>query len=291
MKRPSWFAAPVVAVLLLGLPALSSQKYESASFGEVLRAAFDLAQGLGIGSVVLIYDLDNTLLRSNWSLGSDQWFNWQSSMLKDPSSPERSRYLAAPDFDGLVAAQSFLHGWGSMAPPESSTPLIVRSLQNIGFKTMVVTSRGPEMRPIALRELTRNGYDFSVNAPAPGLDAPFVPLPGGKEASYVGGVYMTNGQDKGRSLLALWERLGIDFRGVVFLDDGPANIQSVCSALDAGGRDVRAIRYSREDNVVSDFKSNRDRIWDVVKAQWEEILSAIRCWPLVASPWRSAVSR
>ena len=37
-------------------------------------------------------------------------------------------------------------------------------MQQLGIRTLVLTSRGPEFRPATERELRRNGYDFASSA-------------------------------------------------------------------------------------------------------------------------------
>lgn len=269
--------SPLLAiVLLLGLcwPAFGSQKYESSDFLESLRAALDLSRTSAASSVIVVYDIDNTLLRSTASLGSDQWFNWQTGLLSDPTALDRSRYLVAADFPSLLAIQNALYEAGPMAPPDPTEPLIVRALQALGFRTMVLTSRDPSIRDATLRELRKNGYEFRDMGPGKDLPAGFSG-PNGRLVTYVDGVCMTSGQDKGKCLLALGRELNIDLRQVVFLDDAGDKVQSVYSALDSGGRDVRAIRYGHEDIVVNDFKSDRDGIWDVVTAQWVKMKSTL----------------
>ena len=92
-------------------------------------------------------------------LGSDQWFEWQKYLLDN--EPD-SKYLVAETFDGLLEAQGMLYNLAHMHPPQEDLPGLMRRLQELGIRTMVLTSRGPEFRVATERELRRNGYDFAT---------------------------------------------------------------------------------------------------------------------------------
>ena len=75
------------------------ESYSTADFSRVVDKSKELVEKYSKENVLVVVDVDNTLLAMNQDLGSDQWYNWQSGLLKDdPSSPD----LVAADFQGLL---------------------------------------------------------------------------------------------------------------------------------------------------------------------------------------------
>jgi hypothetical protein len=230
-----------------GLP--SSQMIESSDLGDVRQSAEQLARLVGKDQVLVIYDLDNTLLAMEQDLGSDQWYYWQKQ-LKDADRCD-PRVVAS-----LLSAQGALYFASAMRPTQSDGPAIVRSLQDQGFKSIIITSRGPEFAAVSFRELRRNGFDFRASAIGPSRsDAiEFKPEADSRNTRYEDGVHLTAGQNKGEMLLALLGQSETPLpRAIVMADDKAENLQHVLDALAGRESTVQAFRYSREDPVVAAF--------------------------------------
>ena len=62
---------------------LSSQSFakslalETSSFEEIQKKVYELGKKYGPKNVLVVLDIDNTVLKMNQDLGSDQWFTWQ----------------------------------------------------------------------------------------------------------------------------------------------------------------------------------------------------------------------
>jgi len=278
--------ALAVCFALAGQPVLGSEKQVKCDIAAAQDAARRLAEKYGgPGNVLVIFDADNTLLKSAVTLGSDQWFTWQSEMIGRIPTEGRSSYLVADNFADLIRIQDILHFLGSMVPPDPRAPLVVRELQNEGFSCMVCTSRGAETHDVLARELRRNGYEFGNRAPGPAPCGLFKPEGAAAEVSYDDGVFMTSGQNKGQMLTSLMKMLAVGFKAVVFVDDSAKNTDRVYEHLDAARLDVWTIRYSCEDNVVTDFRANRDGVQELVKAQWEKMKAVLSdIWGRTAYP-------
>ena len=70
----------------------------------------------------------------------------------------------ADSFNGLLDAQGLLYNISHMHPPQPNLPGLMRRAQDLGIRTLVLTSRGPEFRDATEREFARNGYDFAKTA-------------------------------------------------------------------------------------------------------------------------------
>lgn len=264
------------------------EKYDTADFDNVEKRIAKLLTRYPPDQILLVMDIDNTLLAMNQDLGSDQWFNWQSDLLKH--SPQ-SQDLVASEFEGLLHVQGTLFALSGMHPPEPGLPDMVSRIQNrMGVTTVVLTSRGPEFRNAAERELINNGYRFAESdntlqiVEKRGLFKPFDPaepdahglssaiiaqhLNRLREVTYSNGIYMTAGQHKGYMLKTLLARavLGIEnprvrrqFKAIVLVDDHRGHTDDVHEAFDGDDVDLVTFHYMQEDGNVQNFNDSSKR--------------------------------
>ncbi|HEY3393625.1 MAG TPA: DUF2608 domain-containing protein [Lacipirellulaceae bacterium] len=300
LLRPARRAAIAVLVAALAVGsrwasvARSSEITASDDFRDVASVVARYADEFGPERVLLVLDIDNTLLAMNQDLGSDQWFEWQKYLL---DHEPRSRHLVADSFNGLLAAQGMLFELGRMHPPQPDLPRIIRRLQQRGIHTLILTSRGPEFRPATERELMRNGYNFAAT------ELPVAGLPGGsylpydlenlrgdglaekdiaafeledpEPVSYENGVFLTAGQPKGAMLLTILHYADADIRAVVYADDRIHHVAYVFAAMAGRNREVTAIRYTREEPRMKRFqygdKEDVTRRWRKLNRVLDEV--------------------
>ncbi|HEY4234889.1 MAG TPA: DUF2608 domain-containing protein [Lacipirellulaceae bacterium] len=289
----------VIALLLSGRSsAIGGEIRDTSDFADVAAAVDRYCDQYGAEHVLLVLDLDNTLLAMNHPLGSDQWFEWQRSLIaNDPKSPE----CVADSFPGLLDAQGMLYNLGRMHPTQKDLPELMKKLQDRGISTVVLTSRGDEFRNATERELKRNGFDFArsalpVKAWPRGRFFPYDPKkPDGygltngeldaygvkekdlKPISYENGIMMTAGQHKGIMLLTLLARAERDIKAVVHDEDSERNVGRIFSALTNHHVEITGFHNTRQDDEVKNFdygdKSDIDKRWhqlnDTLQAVFE----------------------
>lgn len=281
------------------------------TFHPVQESAFALADRFGPEHVLLVLDIDNTLLAMNQGLGSDQWFNWQFELLlEDPQSPE----LFISSLPELLEAQRLLYDVSAMSRVEEEQPAILKTLQQKGLSKIMLTSRGPEMRDSTLRELQRNGYaldpenlitnrprryfPYSIDNPAasgmgmaelrkyrllwdkaecqnPPLDLEHCLIPP-ELISFQNGLYMTSGQHKGLMLKMLLEQSGLldrnRLKAILFVDDTRKHILDMHDALCDSGIALTLLHYTHEEPKVKRFL-NSDK--SHLRKRWQHLLKAI----------------
>jgi hypothetical protein len=139
--------------------------------------------------VLVVFDIDNTLLAMDGLLGSDQWFNLQDALLAranpppappaGPKPPEPTFEGALPpdvepkpptpldpawqsveSFDQLLDAQAALYALRPMRRTQPDGDVVVRSLQG-RYTVIALTSRGPANRDATVRMLRANGISFA----------------------------------------------------------------------------------------------------------------------------------
>lgn len=200
-------------------------------------------------NILLVFDIDNTLLTSGTRLGGDIWYQWQTDKLAlKPDEKEKVSCL----YDNAI---TLLYELSPMELTEANLPPLITAWQqkHIAF---ALTSRSPDTRSATLRELKRNGIDFSASALSTN-DKGGVPLEQGKLKRswlYSNGVFFSSGQNKGVILDFLLKKTRKKFDAIVFIDDGKANIDAVTKMFDSpeySGIDTNVIHYTRVESALN----------------------------------------
>ncbi len=239
----------------------------------IVTDAERIAEATGPENVLVVFDIDNTLLAMEQGLGADQWYEWQKEHVEE-ACDERV-------VGDRLAVQGALFFASAMRPTQANAPALVRRLQDAGFPVIALTSRGVEFRLQTFRELRRNGYDFRRSAigPVAGWPDDFIPDRGTRPARYEDGVFLTTGQHKGAMLKELLQRTGSLLpRAVVMVDDKQDNLDAVRETFSGLGVPVRAWRYAGEDRNVEAFDP------DASHREWRQLEPALRTIQQVFGP-------
>ncbi|MCL6420684.1 DUF2608 domain-containing protein [Aestuariirhabdus haliotis] len=201
---------------------LPTHKQEVVSFQPVILDVKRLNQAYGASNVLIVLDIDNTLLTSSVDLGGDIWYQWQRGKLDIKPEPAQKVACLFEDAIGL------LYELGPMNLTEENLPSVVSTWQMSGNTVMALTSRSPRYRAATERELYRKGFNFEVTALSPrGEKPPVYREKRGRELSYMKGVMMTTGMNKGDMLEYLLDKTSRRFDAIVFVDDSQKNIDNV----------------------------------------------------------------
>ena len=160
-------------------PNIASLDRETANLADVTSDTLQLARQLGSQNVLMVFDIDNTLLAMEQGLGSDQWYEWQ----KELSNDDRCN---PANVGNRFAAQGAIYFASAMRPTQMDASTQVRAIQEQGIPVIALTSRGQDYRLQTFRELRRNGFDFTFSGigPAGGYDESFVPVAQGRPSLY-----------------------------------------------------------------------------------------------------------
>ena len=228
----------------------------------VADMAMQMAEVYNKDEVLVVLDIDNTLLAMEQGLGSDQWYYWQKDLAtNDPCSGKL--------VNGRFAVQGAIFFASAMRPTQPDAAEQVRRMQDSGLGVIAVTSRGTDYRLQTFRELRRNGFSFWLSAlpPQAGFPEDFVPQGGERPARYEEGVFLTSGQHKGDMINALLAKTGTAPPKVIIMaDDKQSNLDDVMETFAGSGTAVHAWRYSREDENVAAFNAQEAAdTWNAVK--------------------------
>ena len=264
-----------IALFAWALWLHASEALETKSFREVCHKALSLKEKYGVENVLLVFDIDNTLLAMEGQLGSDQWFTWQSGLLKKTPKPSDA---VVSNFEELLDVQGQLFAVAETRPTQRKLPKMVQTLQKEGFQIVLLTSRSKQYFDSTVRSLSQNRFDFSTSAlpcqtcsgeaympyepdrvEAFGLkeaDADRFGLEEPRPVIFREGLYMTAGQHKGAMLRLLLEKSEQSFSAILFVDDHSRHVLAMQDAFKDTGTECITYRYGREDKHVEAFKSS-----------------------------------
>lgn len=269
----------------------AQEALETNSFKTIEQKVLAKGKRFGAKRVLVVFDIDNTILTMPQNFGSDQWWGWQSSncLGKDPLP----NFCVTSDFSELLDIQGQIFAISNMEPTEKATVSVVKNLQNKGYKVMLLTSRGPNFRNATQRAIKNNGMDFINSAIGPNKGYPGTYIPyklknhmrygltksdmknmGYKKprpVSYMNGVFMTAGLNKGIMLKTLLKKTNTKVKAIVFADDHIKHTKSMQKIMGTVKNiDVTTFRYGKIDPIVKAFKESDKKesidAWTKLKA-------------------------
>lgn len=284
----------LAAFFLLSSLALASEKVQIQNISEARAKLIQLQKQYSNDQILVVFDIDNTLLTTNQFLGGDAWFNWQADKLTTGNTDD----LVAPDFAGLLEAQGKLFSAGKMHAPESETVTFVQEVIAQGLNSFLLTSRGTAFQNATQKELVRNGYPAMTSAPGPrgGFAGRFTPydvtqpqaacltpeevaawkLSAAKQVVYNEGILFGEGQHKGALLRSLLCKTHNRYKAILLVDDGEKNVDRVLKAYEGSQVEVVGLRYGNLDQAVSEFQNSdkHDVIygWAKLKSAFDQVL-------------------
>ncbi len=216
----------LILLFLFSSLLFAQETFETKSFHEntlvYLREKF---KGYDLSEILVVHDIDNTLLAHDHPLGSDQWFRWQMSLL-GTSDPMR----VADDFEGLLQAYFVATNdeLATMRLTDKGIPNYLGTLKQNNIASLFLTARGPEQALGTFRELERNGlvspnnpFKIVINEMDPTI------LDFKRRISFHKGVALINGEDKGKFLKYLLKKEKRDFKLIILVDDQIKNINNL----------------------------------------------------------------
>ena len=241
--------------------------------------------------VLVIFDIDNTLVTMPQDLGSVAWYEWQSRLAKTPGvEPEEIGKLL--DVQGIILSLS------EMVPTQQNVAGMINTLKSSGHTVLALTARGPENSNATQRVLQTNNIQFSSistcgeplckphQAAWMILDDTAKQLLGAKALvannykfnryiRFDSGILFSSGQNKGIALRLLLESIGHDWFGAIFfVDDSQHNIANLKTSWRYISKPLRLYQYTRFDKDVADFLQNVRR-QKKTHQQWQQLKKAI----------------
>lgn len=212
--------------------------FQTTSFNDVANKVEELNRQYNASEILIVLDIDNTILTSSSDLGGDIWYQWQRGKLPIKPTTEQKVPCLFEDAIGL------LYELNPMEITEAAVPGLINTWQEQGISLFALTSRAPKYRAPTERELKRNGIDLTRTAlRAKGEDLPVYRTFLEREMSYMRGVMMTTGMDKGEMLQYILAKTQRNYKAIVFVDDSEKNIHNMEQAFKEVSMDMHIFHY------------------------------------------------
>ena len=215
-------------------------------------------------NILVVFDIDDTLLQSSSFFGGDTWYNWQRGRPIEHVSRGIENIADKDKIQCIFDKLGVFFELGQQMPTEAGAAGLVSRLQ-AKYAVMALTSRAPGYRSGTERELIRANIDFSTSHLLPGFQTlAFDFDDSGRSArvSYENGIAMTSGSNKGLVLQDLLGKLNRSYSAIFFIDDGKRNIDNMQVAWQNKKTFVDIYHYVGVDKTISDsdMQLSRDAI-------------------------------
>ncbi len=251
--------------------ALASERINTKTFVGIEQLISEKKALVGAENLLVVYDFDNTLMAMNQDIGSDQWYNWQSELIRE----KKTKDAVALTRGELFEVHYKISALGKMHIVEPTIPKFVKTIQQMKIKSIVLTSRGPILRNDVENELASADLEFKSSAfgPEGGYASTFVPegLENPREVSFMDGIVMGSGQHKGKILSAVLKKAGAKFKVIVFVDDTLKNIENMEATL-KDEVELITFYYTHEQERVDKFLKDKSK----AKREWLKLKPVIQ---------------
>lgn len=201
---------------------------------------------------LVVFDIDNTILEPNQTLGSDQWYGYILT-----------KYLQV-GMDEDKAIDHAIKDWipvqqkTNVRAVEASTPRLIRGLQKRGISVMALTAR-----PLQLAEETIDQLE-SIEVR---LHSRVTAFKSHGEIKYHKGVLFAGPRNnKGLALANFLQEENLNPRKIVFIDDKEKHVKNMEEIMTQIQVSSINVRYSAADFRVKEFSAK------VADLQWKHFL-------------------
>ncbi|MCH9621499.1 MAG: hypothetical protein S4CHLAM20_09190 [Chlamydiia bacterium] len=212
--------------------------------------------------VLFLYDIDNTLVTLPQDLGTDQWF--QERLKTNRSRIENKQKALDRTLNEWAAFQQL----SKPIEVEPGSDKIIKAQQDDHIMMMGFTTRGVTMSRNTIIQLEELGIDFSRSAL---IDHDYLFVQG-RSVIYRNGVLFTAATHKGTTLFSFLDKLGINPRKIVFINDKWDNLRAVEETCEKRKIPFIGLRYGYLDERVRAFDS---AVTDKQINRFESILSGL----------------
>ncbi len=230
----------IIYILLFWSQITPAPTLESNDITTILPHVFDTTHHK---DVLIIYDIDNTLVHVADGFGGDEWFN--AMIQKCIQSGDTIHMALQYTLPLYFTIQNAI--WLDLI--QSETPRMISLLQDAGVRMMALTSRSIHIKNRTYAQLNHVGINFIHTAPHNGT-LTFDPH---CEACYEHGILYSAAHNKGEMLLHFFDAIEFYPKKIIFIDDKLKYIEQVEMAL----RDVNisciTMRYSRLDQKIKEY--------------------------------------
>lgn len=232
-------------------------------FSDVMAFVEEKLEQYDKSEILIVLDIDNTILTSQTDLGGDIWYQWQDSLLG--LKPTTNQQLVKPFLYDVVG---ILYELGTMQLTDPVVKSYIDNWQKEGITTFALTSRAPNVRAATERELDKRDIHFNKTAIGKLSGDTILMF---KNVSYMNGIMMTTGLNKGDMLDTILHMTQSSFKEIIFVDDSYDNVENVKNKFEGSENvnveifyytKIKADRIKKYGEVLTQEQADKmDREW------------------------------
>ena len=193
-------------------------------------------------SQIVVFDIDNTLLRAPSDLGSDQWVG----AIAKQNITNGMSYLAA--WNQILPIYFHIQNYINLVPTEPDIANSIQAIEQLCKHTICLTARSSaQLITITCEQLAKNNLNFQV----PEIDHTRLNLPG--DSIYQQGVLFCGHNCKGQVLVSFLQACHFKPSEIILIDDKLYNLESVEKQLANYNIKFTGLRYAGCDELVSNL--------------------------------------
>jgi hypothetical protein len=179
---------------------------------------------------ILFFDIDNTLLKLDTDICSDEWVKWQVDLLiKHETHGHHGAKSILHLFDRYCKWMT--HTECDVKILEESAPDIINGLLKRGFKIMFVTARNPNISEVTIKQLSKF-YDvkklFNIDVELDNDNFLLKNIANDQPATWrQDGICFLAGQNKGKFIKYIVDKLNFSDYNYLFFDDSIGECKNV----------------------------------------------------------------
>ena len=184
---------------------------------------------------LVVFDLDNTLIKNTQTLGSDEWFYHHLQRMKaDGHTPANSLAKTVELYNKIQSRSKAV-----LVEPVASK--IVAKIQKDTPNVIALTSRSYILKDATISQLNSVNINFNKGI---GKHKFFSATPPLDSVKFYHGIGFTEDKDKGRCLKDMLEQENLIFSKIVFIDDKIKNVKSLEKMANASNIEYVGIHYT-----------------------------------------------
>lgn len=202
---------------------------------------------------LVVFDIDNTLLRQNSMIGTHQWGDYIAERAVkfgvDAKAARESQHKAFAEVQPFV----------TVVPVENEILDILAQLSKEGVANFALTARNPKLQQVTLKQLQVLKHDFASSFPK-------LKRSGFLKGHLKGGVIFSGATPKGELLKKIIDNSEQKFARIIFIDDKAYNLESVEKSFAQSAIELKSYRYGAADSFLKNFDSAiADTVYGVFK--------------------------
>ena len=203
-------------------------------------------------NTLMIFDIDNTIIESSSTDGSDQWFYAAIAYFQDQGLTYKEAY------NKVMPLYLDSNKKNGVKLVEKEIVELIQAFQKKGMLIIALTARSEPIKLTTVDQLNKLEIDFSKNE----FNGREITFKHKIPASFYKGILFCGDNNKGTILQDFLKQTNYKPSSIVFVDDKEFYLSCVEHALKETRIPFIGLRYSYLDHKVNNFQFNQEMLFD-----------------------------